>query len=329
VSGDPAGQDSHQEQVNATAASAALRAKFGVLTQDEAKDNAFARILLLGPAKAGKTTCIAGTAPKPLVINCDGLSATKGARLVHKQSRFLVAEAQSRAGLINAVKAAEALVAAGDVRTVILDTATLLVDNILDEVTKAGFEGWDRWEELEKAVMGSVKKLASLEAHLFVISRRASCPQLEGSSKPGYPRCSTIGFSSMWIRSGIRSECSCSARRKPGRIAGVTSGDAAWWRRTWKRCLRNWRSHHEALAAIHTGRREWHGYQHRTHVTRCAIRLAPRGVCIAGLRARCIREDRAVKRCGTCNYTPCVCGITCRIAALRAGAILHNVAARR
>jgi hypothetical protein len=170
VSGDPAGQDSHQEQVNATAASAALRAKFGVLTQDEAKDNAFARILLLGPAKAGKTTCIAGTAPKPLVINCDGLSATKGARLVHKQSRFLVAEAQSRAGLINAVKAAEALVAAGDVRTVILDTATLLVDNILDEVTKAGFEGWDRWEELEKAVMGSVKKLASLEAHLFVIS---------------------------------------------------------------------------------------------------------------------------------------------------------------
>jgi hypothetical protein len=150
--------------------SAALRARFGVLTQDEAKDNAFARILLLGPAKAGKTTCIAGTAPKPLVINCDGLSATKGARLVHKGSKFLVAEAQSRAGLINAVKAAEALVASGDVRTVILDTATLLVDNILDEVTKAGFEGWDRWEELEKAVMGSVKRLAQLEAHLFVIS---------------------------------------------------------------------------------------------------------------------------------------------------------------
>jgi hypothetical protein len=168
VSGaDPAGQDSHQEAVDAVAA---LRERFGVLTQDEAKDNAFARILLLGPAKAGKTTCIAGTAPKPLVINCDGLSATKGARRVHKGHEFLVVEAQSRAGLINATKAAEALVASGDVRTVILDTATLLVDNILDEVTKAGFEGWDRWDELEKAVMGSVKRLAQLDAHLFVIS---------------------------------------------------------------------------------------------------------------------------------------------------------------
>jgi hypothetical protein len=156
--------------VDAAAAAAELRAKFGVMTQDEAKENAFARILLLGPAKAGKTTAIAGTAPKPLVLNCDGLSATKGAKRVHAASRFDVIDVNSRASLIHGVKAAEAMVAAGHTRTVILDTATLLVDNILDEVTKAGFEGWDRWDELEKAVMGSVKRLAALEAHLFVIS---------------------------------------------------------------------------------------------------------------------------------------------------------------
>lgn len=142
----------------------------GVVDQDGAAESEFARILVLGPAKAGKTTCILATAPSPLCINCDGLSATKGAR--EEGGKFLVVDATTRATLKAAVGIAEKLVAAGDVKTVVLDTATLLADNLLDEISVT-LTGWDVWSELSSVVTHAVKRLCRLPAHIFVVAHMA------------------------------------------------------------------------------------------------------------------------------------------------------------
>lgn len=147
---------------------AALRASLGVMTQDEVEESAYARVLLLGPAKAGKTTAIAGTAPQPLIINCDGIGATKGAKHIY-DSTFDVVDAHNRAGLKNAVSVAEKMAAAGITKTVVLDTVTLLADSLLDEISVT-LTGWDIWTELENCVMGALKRLCKLPAHVFVIA---------------------------------------------------------------------------------------------------------------------------------------------------------------
>lgn len=139
----------------------------GVVDQDEAGESEYARILVLGPAKAGKTTCVVSGAPKPLVINCDGLSATKGARALG--AKFLVVDANSRTTLKAAVNTSAKLVESGDVQSVILDSASLLADNLLDEISVT-LSGWDVWSELASVVSGAVKKLCTLPAHVFVIA---------------------------------------------------------------------------------------------------------------------------------------------------------------
>lgn len=169
-------------------------AALGVMSESEAQENAFGRILLLGPAKAGKTTCIAGTAPLPLVINCDGQSATKSARLTFPEQRFNVVEATNRRSLANALSAAEKLVAAGAAKSVILDTLTLLADNLLDELSVT-LEGYDLWNEMADQLVGAVKRLCKLEAHVFVIAHmkpgddpaEGVMPAIPGQSKIRIP----------------------------------------------------------------------------------------------------------------------------------------------
>lgn len=145
-------------------------AVLGVVDQDEALESAFARVLVLGPAKAGKTTCIVGTAPKPLVINCDGQTATKGAREIG--GKFLVIDVdpqKPRQSLAAAVDTAAKLVESGDVKTIVLDTVTLLADNLLDQITLT-LTGWDVWSELASVVMKAVKRLLLLDAHIFIVA---------------------------------------------------------------------------------------------------------------------------------------------------------------
>lgn len=183
-------------------------AALGVMTQDEARDNAFARILLLGPAKAGKTTAIAGTAPLPLVINCDGQSATKGARNVHPEQRFNVIEATSRSTLKHALSVAEKLVAAGAAKTIVLDTITLLADNLLDECSVT-LDGYDLWNEMADQLVGCVKRLSKLEAHLFVIAHMKPDSDPAAGIMPAIPGQSKVRIPAMlddWILLDVNPE---------------------------------------------------------------------------------------------------------------------------
>ena len=142
-------------------------AKLGVYNQDTIADSAYANVLVLGYPKIGKTTCLATTAPKPLIINCDGPSATKGA--VKEGAKFLSVDATNRASWAKAQQIARDLVASGDVGSIIVDSVSLLYDNLLDDITLT-LEGFDAWKELHRVGMGGLKKLGTLPAHLFLVA---------------------------------------------------------------------------------------------------------------------------------------------------------------
>jgi hypothetical protein len=138
----------------------------GAYTHTEAKANAFARVLLLGPAKGGKTTVLTKTAPGPrLVLNCDGDGAVMGA--VNQGAEFIALDVSNRVSLKQATRTACELADTGEIRSIILDSASLLCDFLLDDIGVL-LDGWDKWNELEAAMMGACKQLISSPAHLFV-----------------------------------------------------------------------------------------------------------------------------------------------------------------
>jgi hypothetical protein len=68
----------HEAQPDEHPAAADPMAALGFYSQQDARDSAFARLLLLGPSKLGKTTAVVSTAPGPVVVlNADGDSALK------------------------------------------------------------------------------------------------------------------------------------------------------------------------------------------------------------------------------------------------------------
>lgn len=178
-------------------------AKLGVYDQDQVAESAFANCLVLGQPKIGKTTSLALTAPKPLIINCDGPSATKGA--MAEGAKFLAIDAYSRASWKRAQDTAAKLVESGDVRTIIVDSISLLYDNLLDEIAIT-LEGFDRWNELHSVGMGGLKRLGKLDAHLFTVAhfepdtdgRAGILPAIPGQDKK------KIGA---WVNDWVLLEC--------------------------------------------------------------------------------------------------------------------------
>ncbi len=156
-------------------------AKLGVQDQDTCADSQFARVLLLGPPKAGKTTSLLLTSPKPLLLNADLGAASKGAR--NLGAKFLSLDVNNSAALTKGVQTAEKLVKSGDARTVILDTITLLSENLLDEksVTLSGF---DLFREYGKLLTKSIKELFKLRAHVFLVAHFSPRGEFEQGVMP-------------------------------------------------------------------------------------------------------------------------------------------------
>lgn len=157
----------------------------GFYDQDAVADSAFARILLLGAPGTGKTTSILTTAPGPIAhINCDGDSATKeAARQGAKYFTLDVGLTGTRKAWQKARTAVEKAVAAGEVKTVVLDSISMLADNLYDEISLTA-EGFDLWNELNSE-LSKLKRLFALEAHVFVIGHittpyKKDDPEAEG-----------------------------------------------------------------------------------------------------------------------------------------------------
>lgn len=166
----------------------------GVFNQDEVAASAWARILIIGPIKSGKTTAIVTTAPDPLVINCDLFDSTLFAK--KQGAKFLQIPVDSLAAWKKAQLTARKCVEAGVARTVIVDTATMLSDNLIEELLmKYGDDSRGAYGELLSQIMGGIKRLCKLEAHVIVVGHIAPewnevegiMPLIAGQSKTKLP----------------------------------------------------------------------------------------------------------------------------------------------
>lgn len=143
----------------------------GFYSASDARETGYARILLVGPPKVGKTTCIATTAPAPvLILNCDPRDAVLGAanQLPEGAPEFHVFNVNSVASWRKGRKAAIELAKAGQIKTVLVDTASLLSETIVSE-SRITLDGYALWNEVKEQVYGGIDELAErLDCHLFV-----------------------------------------------------------------------------------------------------------------------------------------------------------------
>jgi len=174
-------------------------ASLGITTGAEAQKDAYARILVLANYKVGKTTAIATTAPKPLIINCDGLGATTGAQHINSQFEdeveFLVKDCNSSMQWAASVEAAYKLAEAGIIKTVAVDTATFLLASLKVEAENKKFAGFDLWNEVDSTFSKPWRKLLKIPAHLIVTTHitpgyegeAGIAPSIQGSAKTKIP----------------------------------------------------------------------------------------------------------------------------------------------
>lgn len=139
-----------------------------VYTAEDVKQSAFARILLLGPAKTGKTSCCVSTAPAPFVINCDPADALHFPAAILK-TKFDAVDVTNRVEWLEACDLAADRAAQGHNKTIIVDTISLLCENLLEDC-KVTLRGFDIWTARDEAVMKGVRTLLDAPAHLILIS---------------------------------------------------------------------------------------------------------------------------------------------------------------
>lgn len=130
------------------------------------KAEAWARILMLGAAKAGKSVTCALTSPRPIfVINCDGNSALVGAAAL--DAKYTAVDVSTAQQWVDAIECACNLAAAGEVQTIVVDTLTLLADALVDDFSRT-MDGFDLWGAVKEHLVGGIRDLKQVDAHLIV-----------------------------------------------------------------------------------------------------------------------------------------------------------------
>lgn len=164
--------------------------KYGAYTQDDIAPSAYARVLVLGGGKIGKTTTLVSTSPKPLIINCDGDSATKYPAKMG--AKFIAVDATTRMQWKKAQNAAKEIVEAGAAKSVIVDSVSLLANNLVDELSVVHQDDKRAlYGELLETLMRGFKRLMTLPAHVFFVAHVAPdfdevtgvCPLIAGQTK--------------------------------------------------------------------------------------------------------------------------------------------------
>lgn len=166
----------------------------GFEASDTLKSEAFARILLLGAMKIGKSTVCLETAPGPVLnLNCDGIGASQFA--AKRGARFGEALVTSIATWDTYTKAAAQAAADGNARTIIVDTVTLLADTILGELDMRNLDGFEKWNALEEKLKLGLRRLLAAPAHVIFIAHMdprddeiaGICPLIPGKVKVWLP----------------------------------------------------------------------------------------------------------------------------------------------
>ena len=163
-----------------------LLAQAGFITSQDVQDSAYARILLLGSGGTGKTTSVLTSAPGPIVhLNFDGESATKEAARQGAEYRTIDVPVVGIRKAWPKLRAAVTQAAnAGQIKTLVIDSVTMLADNLFDEIdlTETGF---DRFNALSAELIPPIKRLFTLPCHVFVIGHlsapfKKDDPEAEG-----------------------------------------------------------------------------------------------------------------------------------------------------
>lgn len=134
-------------------------------------EGAYARVLLTGDPKTGKTTSVLCTAPGPIaVLNCDGPGAPMAAKR-HGAKDLKILDVDCADRWLKGVDASIKLAKAGEVRTVVVDTITHLVNVVLELEMSRRYQGFDIWKNVyNKTIDGLAALKDELDAHLVVCS---------------------------------------------------------------------------------------------------------------------------------------------------------------
>ena len=165
--------DKPDKKIAPSAASSIARSKVtspkGLRVYDEVEAaQGFARVLLMGPSKGGKTTAVLRTAPGPIVVlNGDNPDALIPARRMG--AKFTAVDCTNQQEWRKGCNYAYDLAEAGEVATVVVDTITLLVDKIYEQL-KNDLTGFELWNEIYDSVMDPFRTLMDMNAHLFVVA---------------------------------------------------------------------------------------------------------------------------------------------------------------
>jgi hypothetical protein len=134
----------------------------------------FVRILLMGPAKTGKTTSVVATSPGPVrVLLCEDQSALRGAKRLTSNFDFepIGGWNSMQSAMAEARKDAEA----GKINTVVIDPLSDFADRVLREafannLTNANKEdGRKAYPECTKRLKHLTEQIFMMPAHVIVI----------------------------------------------------------------------------------------------------------------------------------------------------------------
>jgi hypothetical protein len=159
--------------------------------EGELQRSAFARILLTGEPKVGKTTTILATAPTPIcVLNCDRPGAPQAA-IRHGAKDLKILDVDTVAIWEKGYKAAWKLAEEGKVKSIVVDTLTLLVNNTLTlEHGKRFANSFDARRETINCMLAGLNCLFTASAHVFIVAHYDQSDgliSLEGRLKKDIP----------------------------------------------------------------------------------------------------------------------------------------------
>lgn len=159
--------------------------------ETELKQCTYARVLLTAEPKVGKTTTVLTTAPGPIaVLNCDRPGAPQAA-IRHGAKGLKILDVDTVALWEKGYRAAYKLAEEGLVKSIVIDTLTLLVNNTLSlEHGRKFANSFDARRETINCMLAGLNCLFVAPAHVFVLAHYDQSDgliSLEGRLKKDIP----------------------------------------------------------------------------------------------------------------------------------------------
>lgn len=165
----------------------------GWQTEEEVQAQATWRGLVTGQSGCGKTTQVLTTCPKPAaVLNCDGHGQADPA-IRHGAKQLLIRDIASKDDWLRETDVAIRLAELGRVRSIVVDTVTMLVNQILvlQLAQKLGDDNFGVYRGTQHAGLRGLRALLDqTHAHVFIIAhnkRATGDLDVEGALKSAIP----------------------------------------------------------------------------------------------------------------------------------------------